>query len=115
VRYAEVDQQGVVFNSHYLLYCDEALAAYCTQRGARAFADLLRLVTSTLTWDAPAVAGDIVDVDARCVRVGRTSVAMEFTISVGARRCCQVQTVYVHADRAGVPQPVPDDVRAVLD
>ena len=44
VRYAEVDQQGIVFNSHYLLYCDEAMDAYCADRGLRDFAALVRLV-----------------------------------------------------------------------
>ena len=50
VRYAEVDGQGVVFNSHYLLYCDEAMAAFCRERDLIAVADRVQLVTSTLTW-----------------------------------------------------------------
>ena len=114
VRYAEVDQQGVVFNAHYLMYCDEAMGAFCTDRGLRRFVGLVRLVSSTLTWSAPAHWGDVVEVDARCARVGRTSVTMAFDITAGGRRCCEVETVYVHADVDGRPQPVPDDVREVL-
>ena len=28
VRWAEVDKQGVVFNAHYLLYCDVCVTEY---------------------------------------------------------------------------------------
>ena len=28
VRYGEVDQQGVVFNAHYLAYCDDAMETW---------------------------------------------------------------------------------------
>jgi acyl-CoA thioester hydrolase len=114
VRYAEVDQQGVVFNSHYLLYCDEAMGAYCEQRGLREFVSLVRLVSSTLTWSGPAKWGDIVDVDVRCTKIGRTSATLGFDIRVGGRSCCAVETTYVYADAAGVPQPIPDEVRAAL-
>ena len=31
-RYAEVDQQGVVFNSHYLIWFDEAFTAFLDHR-----------------------------------------------------------------------------------
>jgi acyl-CoA thioester hydrolase len=114
VRYAEVDQQGVVFNAHYLLYCDEAMGAFCVQRGLHDFVQLVRLVSSTLTWSAPARWGDVIEVDVDCTRVGRTSATLTFTVDAGGRRCCVVETVYVYADRDGVPQPVPDDVRTAL-
>lgn len=103
-----------MFNAHYLLYCDEAMGALCEQRGLRAFAELVRLVSSTLTWSGPARWGDLVEVDARCTRIGRTSVTIAFDVTAGGRPCCAVQTTYVYADAAGVPQPVPDDVRAAL-
>src|SRR3954454_6066188 len=114
VRYAEVDQQGVVFNSHYLLYCDEAMGAYCEQRGLREFVSLVRLVSSTLTWSGPATWGDVVEVEVSCTKIGRTSAALAFDIRAGGRPCCAVETTYVYADAAGVPQPIPDEVRAAL-
>jgi acyl-CoA thioester hydrolase len=114
VRYAEVDQQGVVFNSHYLLYCDEAMGAYCEQRGLREFVELVRLVSSTITWTGPARWGDVIDVDVTCARVGRTSATLAFDLRAGGRRCCTVETTYVYADVAGAPQPIPDGVRAAL-
>jgi acyl-CoA thioester hydrolase len=114
VRYAEVDQQGVVFNSHYLLYCDEAMGAFCVQRGLDDFVALVRLVTSNLTWSGPARWGDVIDVDVRCTKVGRTSATLAFDVQAGARPCCHVETVYVYADEDGTPVVIPDAVRSAL-
>src|SRR3954471_4734984 len=92
VRYAEVDQQGVVFNAHYLLYCDEAMGAFSTQRGLLDFVALVRLATATLTWTGPARWGDVIDVDVQCTKVGRTSATLGFELRAGGRPCCQVET-----------------------
>jgi acyl-CoA thioester hydrolase len=114
VRYGECDQQGIVFNAHYLLYCDEALAAFCTQRGLTDLAAAVHLVTSTLTWHSPARWGETVDVDVACTKVGRTSFDLTFAIGAAGRPCCTVTTVYVNTDGAGHPTPLPADARAAL-
>lgn len=114
VRYGEVDQQCVVFNSHYLLYCDEAMGAYCAERGLLSLAERVHLVSSTLIWRAPARWGDVVHVDASCVRLGTSSFGMHFDVRVGTATCCEVDTTYVLA-ADGRPQPLPDDVRALLN
>lgn len=114
VRYAETDQQGVVFNSHYLLYCDEAMGAFCLNRGLVDFVQLVRLKTSSLTWHTAATWGDTVDVDVTCTQVGRTSAALHFEVRVGELRCCTVETIYVYADHAGVPQEISDADRRAL-
>ncbi|WP_207841727.1 acyl-CoA thioesterase [Williamsia soli] len=114
VRYAEADQQGVVFNAHYLLYCDEAMGAFCAQHGILGFAQLIRLKTSTLTWHAPARWGEKIDVFVSVAGLGRTSVTVQFELRVGQQLCCTVDTVYVYADDAGSPQPIPDAIRQVL-
>ena len=114
VRYAEVDGQGVVFNSHYLLYCDEAMAAFCRERKLLHVADRVQLVTSTLTWKSGARWGEQLAVDVACTRVGRTSFALSFDIRADDRACCAVQTTYVLTDESWRPMPVPDEVRATL-
>lgn len=114
VRYVEVDQQGIVFNAHYLTYCDEAVAAYLHRLQLPGFAEAMRLVTSTITWSGPARWGDRVDVAARCACTGRTSATFEFVVTASGRPCCTVTTVYVHADESGVPQPIPDAARQRL-
>lgn len=119
VRFAEVDQQGVVFNSHYLTYCDEAFAAFLAQRSTAvldlvAFSARVRLVTSTLTWIRAATWGDLVDVEVRCERIGATSLSVSFAVRVGDQACCDVTTTYVLVDERGAPVPLPDAVRAAL-
>jgi acyl-CoA thioester hydrolase len=110
----EVDQQGIVFNAHYLTYCDEAMAAYLRRLELADFAELVRLATSTITWRGSARWGDVVAVAVRCARTGRTSATFEFTVTASGRPCCTVTTVYVYADGAGVPQPIPDEARRRL-
>lgn len=114
VRYAETDQQGVVFNAHYLGYCDEALGAFCAQRGLLAVAEALRVASSTLTWSAPARWGDTVEVVVQCERIGRTSLRIAFDVRAAGHPCCRVSSTYVLADPTGTPIPIPDEVRAAL-
>ncbi|MEO6887066.1 MAG: thioesterase family protein [Jatrophihabitantaceae bacterium] len=114
VRFAEADQQGIVFNAHYLTYCDEAMGAFVTARDLLAFAEDIRLVTSTLTWTASARWGELVEVDVRCERVGRTSLVIAFDVRAGGHPCCQVTTTYVHTNRTGSPQPIPEEICAAL-
>jgi acyl-CoA thioester hydrolase len=113
VRYAEVDHQGVVFNAHYLTYCDEAMAAYCSDRGLRDVAERVQVVSSSLTWRAPAHWGDVLDVATRCDRIGLSSFTMHFVLSVGRRVCCEVVTTYVLV-AGGHPEQLPDAVREQL-
>lgn len=114
VRFAEVDAQGIVFNSHYLLYCDEAVSAFFAERDLRETAAEIRLVACTLTWSGSARWGDVVEVDADCTRVGRTSFVITFDVRVGDSTVCRVETTYVHTDPAGTAMQLPDDVRNAL-
>ena len=116
VRYAECDQQGVVFNAHYLAYADEAMT-YVLAASGTSYDDLLRrgldtsVVASELQWSTSARWGDIVEVDGVVERVGRTSFTVGFRIRVGERLCCAVRTTYVLTDHERAPTPVPDDLR----
>jgi len=117
VRYAETDQQGVVFHSHYLAWCDEAVDAMLDRLGTP-YRDLLArgldtaVVASELQWSGPVRWGDVVEVDAHVDRLGRTSFTVAFAVRVGADVACRVRTTYVLHDRDRVPTPVPDDLRA---
>ena len=116
VRYAECDQQGVVFNAHYLAYADEAVTYVLASLGTP-YADLLArgldtsVVSSELSWSSPARWGDVVEVDGEVERIGRTSFVVAMSISVGDRLCCRVRTTYVLTDHDRTPVPVPDDLR----
>jgi acyl-CoA thioester hydrolase len=116
VRFVECDQQGIVFNAHYLVWADEAVNAWWAARGLPWASLVARgseyvVVASALEWRSSARYGDTVDVDADVEKLGRTSLTMRFTIRVGERVCCVVRTTYV-STRDGAPAPWPDDIRA---
>ncbi len=116
MRYVECDQQGVVFNAHYLTWCDEAVVGWFAAAGADYAALTARgldtkVVSSTLDWRSSARYGDVVEVDVGTDRVGRTSFVVAFAVRVGERPCCTVRTTYVLVDTEGRPTPVPEDLR----
>lgn len=116
VRYAECDQQGVVFNAHYLLWCDEALTGWLAAAGTP-YPDLLArgldttVVASALEWSAAARYGDTVEVDAHAERLGGSSFTVAFAVRVAQRVCCAVRTTYVLVGEDARPVRLPDDLR----
>ncbi len=118
VRFVECDQQGVVFNAHYLVWADEASNLWWASLGLpwdeiAAQADPV-VKASSLEWSSSARWGDTVEVDAEAERLGRTSVTVRFTVRVGERVCCVVRNTYVGTS-GGASTPWPDDVRARLE
>jgi acyl-CoA thioester hydrolase len=118
VRFVECDQQGIVFNAHYLVWADEAVNAWWAARGLPWASLVARgmeyvVAASALEWRSSARYGDTVDVDADVEKLGRTSLTLRFTIRVGEQVCCVVRTTYV-STRDGEPTPWPDDVRALI-
>ncbi len=119
VRYVECDQQGIVFNAHYLVWADEAVNISWISCGvpwdelnARGIKYLV--VASSLQWRSSARWGDTVELDADLEALGRTSLTLRFVVRVGERVCCEVRTTYVcTADGASIPWP--EEVRAALD
>ncbi len=118
VRYVECDQQGVVFNAHYLTWADETSNHWWAAHGlpwedlvARGIDPLVK--ASSLEWTSSARWGDTVTVDAETEQVGRTSATVRYTVRVGERVCCVVRNTYVCV-AGGVATPWPDDVRAAL-
>jgi len=113
----ECDQQGVVFNAHYLTWADEASNHWWAAHGLPWDTVAARVEpvvkASTLDWTSSARWGDTVTVDAETEKVGRTSVTVRFTVRVGDRLCCVVRNTYVATD-AGRAIPWPDDIRALL-
>jgi len=117
VRFVECDQQGVVFNAHYLVWADEASNLWWASLGLpwdeiAAQADPV-VKASSLEWSSSARWGDTVEVDAEAERLGRTSVTVRFTVRVGERVCCVVRNTYVGTS-GGTSTPWPDDVRERL-
>jgi acyl-CoA thioester hydrolase len=84
-RYAEVDQQGVVFNGHYLTWLDEASTAYFDYLGLP-FTEFtswgvdVQVVHAELDFLVPVRWRDSVRVVARCDAVGTTSFTLRFDV-----------------------------------
>jgi acyl-CoA thioester hydrolase len=101
VRYMEVDAQGVVFNSWYLTYFDEAMAAFLESRGLPYPALLdagfdVQLVHCEMDWKSGLQWRDEVLVVVSTARLGRTSFALDFeTRRDGGQVTCSARTVYV--------------------
>jgi YbgC/YbaW family acyl-CoA thioester hydrolase len=121
VRWAEVDLQKIVFNPHYLMYVDTALADYWRalalpyEQSLRAMGGDLFVRKSTLEFHASAVYDDVLDVGLRCARVGNSSLQLVSGIFRGEELLVGAELVYVFADPvAKVSLPVPQVLRDLL-
>jgi acyl-CoA thioester hydrolase len=100
VRYLEVDQQGVVFNMWYLAYFDDAMTAFLAE-GGLPYGDMLgdgydvQVVHTEVDWSGPLGFGEAAEVEVGVARLGRTSFALRFEVSVGERTVARARTVYV--------------------
>ena len=124
-RFAEVDQQNVVFNAHYLTWFDEALTGYFDHLGT-SYPDLMsagldmQLVHTEIDYAAPVRWRDTVRVAVVCEHVGTTSFVIGFSVlrrrdgsdemlAVGGRN------VYVIVSTEDwTKRPVPDALRGAL-
>jgi acyl-CoA thioester hydrolase len=84
-RYAEVDQQGVVFNGHYLTWFDEACTGFLdhldvTYPGLIASGYDIQVVHSEIDFKGPVRWRDSVRVEVGCERIGSSSFALGFNV-----------------------------------
>lgn len=99
-RYAEVDQQGVVFNAHWLTFFDEACTRFFEWLGddpAKAFfSDYdLMIVKAVLEWEGPAGFDEHVDIEVVPSRLGRKSLDLTYRAAVAGRPVCTGVITYV--------------------
>ncbi len=121
VRWAEVDRQDVVFNGHYFLYFDVAIAEYWRAIGFRYPDDILEhgtdiyAVKASAEYHGPATYEDVLDVGCRVARIGRSSMTFLFGIWRGAERITSGELVYVNADpRTRKSAPWPEELKAAV-
>ncbi|MEP7301262.1 MAG: YbgC/FadM family acyl-CoA thioesterase, partial [Caldimonas sp.] len=122
VRWAEIDAQKIVFNGHYLMYFDTAVAGYWRALGVPYAQTMLALDgdlfvrKAELEYLASARYDDVLDIGLRCARVGTSSA----TFVGGAFRDQQLLVsctlTYVFADPHGsASKPVPRELRELFD
>lgn len=122
VRYAETDQMGVAYHSHYLIWCEMARTEHLRRLGVR-YRDLedrgFRLVVTEarLRFLRPARYDDPVTVRAWLASVGSRQVAFGYGLnrSDDGAELARVETALTCLGPHGRPSRIPDDVRAVLD
>jgi len=117
VRYGEVDMQRVVFNAHYLAYCDDACESWVRDRGVRMLDNGwdFMLKKATVEWSGSATVGDTIDIDVAASRWGNTSFDVTFSGSVAGRPVFTAVITYVGV-RLGTLETMapPADVRSRL-
>jgi acyl-CoA thioester hydrolase len=90
VRFADTDAMGHVNNAKYLTYCESARIAYWTDvtgepvRLGSEGAESLILAEARITYRAQAFYGDVVTVQTRATRIGRTSFTLEHRLVAAA-------------------------------
>lgn len=121
VRWAEVDQQGIVFNGHYLAYFDVAITEYWRAIGFTYPEQFLKrdldtfVVKASVEYHGPARFDDLVQVCVRVGRLGNSSIQFLLEIYRDQEHLISGEVIYVNASAANRrPKPIPDDLRAAM-
>jgi acyl-CoA thioester hydrolase len=124
-RYAEVDQQGVVFNGHYLTWFDEACTGFLdhlgvTYPGLISSGYDIQVVHSEIDYLSGVRWRDAVRVAVHCERIGSTSFKLGFSIlrhnaDTEEQVAVRGHNVYVVVSTDDwAKRPVPDLLRGAL-
>jgi YbgC/YbaW family acyl-CoA thioester hydrolase len=121
VRWVEVDMQKIVFNGHYLMYFDTAMADYWRalalpyEAAMHLLGGDLYVKKSSLEYHASARYDDLLDVGLKCARVGNSSMLFTGDIFRGDELLISTELLYVFADPATQKsKPVPPALRDIL-
>ncbi|KAF1020716.1 MAG: Acetyltransferase [Paracidovorax wautersii] len=121
VRWSEVDAQNIVFNAHYLMYVDTAVAEYWRALALPYAASLDKLGgelfvrKAKVEYLAPARFDDRLSVGIRFERVGESSLTLRGAVFREHRLLASAEIVYVFADAPSrQPRRLPDALRQAL-
>ena len=121
VRWAEVDMQKIVFNAHYLMYFDTAVADYWRalalpyEEAMHQLGGDLYVKKATVEFNASARMDDQLEVALKCGRIGNSSMVFTGAIFRGEELLITCELVYVFADPATqTSRPVPQRLRDIL-
>jgi len=114
VRWAEVDMQKIVFNAHYLMYFDTAMAEYWRALALpydatmQALEGDIYVKKASVEFHASARVDDQLDVALKCTRIGTSSMVFTGAIYRGDEHLISCELIYVFADPATqTSKPVP--------
>ena len=122
VRWVEVDMQKIVFNGHYLMYCDTAVADYWRamampyEETMHQWGGDLYVKKASVEYFASARYDDVLDVGLKCSRIGNSSIVFTGGIFSGEKLLVTAELIYVYADPASqTSRPVPQALRDLLN
>ena len=129
VRFGDTDAMGHANNSRFLTYCESARIAYWEAVTGEPFAlathgqqESMILAEIRVTFRAQAFFGEVLTVESRIGRIGRTSFTLEHRITAApsahgpARLVAVAEGVQVLFDyEADSPRPIPDAMVAQLE
>ena len=117
IRYGECDMQRVVFNAHYMAYCDDAVERWLAAKGVQVN-DVgwdFMLKKAVLEWQGTATVHETLDIAVEAVRWGNTSFDVRFTGTVGERPVFTNVITYVGVKLGTLETaPPPEDVKRIL-
>jgi YbgC/YbaW family acyl-CoA thioester hydrolase len=121
VRWAEIDAQKIVFNGHYLMYFDTAVAGYWRAlalpyaQTMESLAGDLYVRKATVEYHGSAVYDDLVEIGIRCTRIGNSSIVFSAAVFRQDEPLVDGELVYVFADPGTqTSRTVPSQLRTVL-
>lgn len=122
VRWAEVDRQDVVFNGHYFLYFDVAVAEYWRAIGLRYPRDIvdkfgtdIYAVKASAEYHGSATYDEMLDVGCRVSSIGRSSMRFLLGVWRGEEHLTSGELVYVNADvKTKKSAPWPEPIRQMI-
>ncbi len=121
VRWCEVDMQKIVFNSHYLMYFDTAIADYWRAMAMEyeptmaQFGGDLYVKKSTLEYHASARYDDSLEIGLKCSRLGNSSMLFTAGVFRGNDVLVTGELLYVFADpKTQTSKPIPSALREWL-
>ena len=121
VRWVEVDLQKIVFNGHYLMYFDTAVAGYWRALAMPYHDTMAQLAgdlyvrKASLEYHASARYDEQLEVGIRTGRIGNSSMVMEAGVFRGDELLVSGELVYVFADPSTqTSQAIPQELRDVL-
>ena len=121
VRWAEIDAQKIVFNGHYLMYFDTAIADYWRALALpypdalEQFGGDLYVKKASVEYEASARYDDQLEVGIRCERVGNSSIQFRLGIFRQDEHLITGELIYVYANpETQRAMPVPQALRDAL-
>ena len=122
VRWAEIDAQKIVFNGHYLMYFDTAMAGYWRALAMPYAATMAQLAgdlyvrKATVEYAASARYDDVLEIGLRCTRIGTSSIVFSGAVFRQDQLLVSCELLYVFADpHAQTSKPVPEALRDIFN